>query len=123
MSDLEIALVDGQLRNLLERSEVSVLPLRHARVIRTCTYASSEVPDALDLVPGQQATTEQADIEPFVAGTAALQRPEEQIEAVDIDVCPQSVHRVRRRVCRRSPDSVTIQKDHPLRFGLTDRFC
>jgi hypothetical protein len=39
----------------------------------------------------------------------------------DIAAVPHHSHRVRRSVWSRSPVSLTIQKDQPLRLGLTER--
>ena len=100
-----------------------MLTLREFWIDGACADPRREVADQNDVIVGQQAPAQAAKVEPLDSGALALQRPVEEVEAVDVhDRAPSgdlSGHLDLLRLWRRSPVSVMVQNDQPLRFGFT----
>ena len=78
--------MDAQVRDSPKGAEIRLLSLSLRRVSRTIRDDGGEVPDAVDLVLGQQESRQLPEVQPPVR--LALKGPVVEVEAVNVEVGP-----------------------------------
>lgn len=79
-----MSIVDGQVRNGIQRSKVGLLTLCLRRILGAARHTCREIPDSVDLMAWQQTLGQLSKVEPAIGRSA--QGAVVEIEAVNVDV-------------------------------------
>lgn len=82
--------VDRQVGNGLQCTEIRLLALRLGGITGPTAHASGEVANPIDLVPGQQELSQSAKVQPTIRRVP--QRAVVEVEAVNVDVGADDSH-------------------------------